>query len=425
MELGQFGSRVSIRKEMSFVVFLVILFLMHAGDTEGACSKGQCQVHEICSTDSDCAEGLKCSSCSSVGDMNYRCTKVSLTDPFSKVGRELPFNKYSWLTTHNSFAILGEKSYTGGSRLTFSNQEDSITDQLKSGVRGLMLDMYDYNNDIWLCHSFGGKCYNFTAFSPAINTLQAIKSFMDSNPTAIITIFIEDYVESQNGLTNVFTKAGLMKYWFPLSEMPKNGSDWPLVSYMLSKNYRLLVFTSKKAKEQSEKIAYEWNYVIENQYGDAGLQTNSCSNRAESNPLTAKAQTLFLENFFPDNPSIPKACVNNSSPLLSVLNTCRNASGRWANFLAVDFYKRSYGGGAFQAVDKLNGESICGCSDINQCMANATYGVCNTTNSFSSSATDTDSSVETTSERSTSEATLKNRPLVLVWLLLLFICFVG
>lgn len=35
---------------------------------------------------------------------------------------------------------------------------------MQNGVRGLMLDMYDFNNDIWLCHSFGGKCYNFTAF---------------------------------------------------------------------------------------------------------------------------------------------------------------------------------------------------------------------------------------------------------------------
>lgn len=35
---------------------------------------------------------------------------------------------------------------------------------LQNGVRGLMLDTYDFMNDIWLCHSFGGKCYNFTAF---------------------------------------------------------------------------------------------------------------------------------------------------------------------------------------------------------------------------------------------------------------------
>lgn len=34
----------------------------------------------------------------------------------------------------------------------------------QNGVRGLMLDMYDFENDVWLCHSFGGQCYNYTAF---------------------------------------------------------------------------------------------------------------------------------------------------------------------------------------------------------------------------------------------------------------------
>lgn len=27
-----------------------------------------------------------------------------------------------------------------------------------------MLDMYDFWNDVWLCHSFEGTCYEFTAF---------------------------------------------------------------------------------------------------------------------------------------------------------------------------------------------------------------------------------------------------------------------
>ena len=35
---------------------------------------------------------------------------------------------------------------------------------VQRGVRGLMLDMYDFRNDIWLCHSFAGICQNFTAF---------------------------------------------------------------------------------------------------------------------------------------------------------------------------------------------------------------------------------------------------------------------
>lgn len=43
----------------------------------------------------------------------------------------LPFNKYSWLTTHNSYAITGANSATGSILLSPKNQEDSITNQLK------------------------------------------------------------------------------------------------------------------------------------------------------------------------------------------------------------------------------------------------------------------------------------------------------
>lgn len=34
----------------------------------------------------------------------------------------------------------------------------------QAGVRGLMLDTYDFLDDIWLCHSSGGACNNATAF---------------------------------------------------------------------------------------------------------------------------------------------------------------------------------------------------------------------------------------------------------------------
>src|SRR4051812_20008770 len=79
-------------------------------------------------------------------------------------GTELPFNKYSWLTTHNSFAVTGTPSATGAPIVSPPNQEDSVTSQLGNGVRGIMLDTYDFKNDLWLCHSFAGKCYDFTAY---------------------------------------------------------------------------------------------------------------------------------------------------------------------------------------------------------------------------------------------------------------------
>ncbi|KAG9145282.1 hypothetical protein Leryth_008230 [Lithospermum erythrorhizon] len=223
------------------------------------------QLGETCSNGTNsCDAGLRCGTCPANGNTRPRCTRIQPLNPTSKVNG-LPFNKYTWLTTHNSFALSGSKSATGSDILAPTNQEDTITNQLNNGIRGLMLDMYDFNNDIWLCHSFQGTCYNVTAFQPAINVLREIRVFLEENPNEIVTIFIEDYVTSSRGLSNVFNASGLSNFLFPVSRMPKNGGDWPSVDDMVQKNQRLVVFTSKSSKEGSEGIAYEWRYVVENQ----------------------------------------------------------------------------------------------------------------------------------------------------------------
>ncbi|KAJ3681506.1 hypothetical protein LUZ60_015995 [Juncus effusus] len=331
------------------------------------------QLGGTCKANSDCGTGQRCTTCGP--SSSSICSRSMPTDPES-LGTGLPFNKYSWLTTHNSFAITGEPSATGASLITFTNQEDSVTSQLQNGVRGLMLDMYDFENDVWLCHSFGGNCYNYTAFQPAINTLKEIKTFMDANKNEVITIFIEDYTATGD-LPKLFNNSGLMDYWFPVSEMPKSGGDWPLLKDMIANNTRLIVFTSKSAKEKADGVAYEWNYVVENQYGNAGMTAGTCPNRAESDPMDTKTKSLVLMNFFPDNPNPSFACANNSAPLVSMLDTCHNLSAdRWANYIAVDFYMRSDGGGAPLATDMANGHLVCGCDNIAFCKANSTYGTC-------------------------------------------------
>ncbi|RYQ86070.1 hypothetical protein Ahy_B10g105731 isoform A [Arachis hypogaea] len=210
------------------------------------------------------------------------------------MNNSLPFNKYAYLTTHNAFAIDGEPSQTGVPQVTITNQEDSITHQLSNGVRGLMLGMYDFDGDVWLCHSSQGQCHDYTAFEPAIGTLKEIEAFLSANPSEIVTLILEDYIHTQNGLKKVFSVVGLKKFWFPVTNMPRNGGNWSLVSDMVAKNRRLIVFTSVKSKEQSEGIAYQWNYMVENQYGDGGRKTGSCPNRAESSNLDDKSKSLVL-----------------------------------------------------------------------------------------------------------------------------------
>ncbi|EEF38817.1 PI-PLC X domain-containing protein At5g67130 [Ricinus communis] len=334
------------------------------------------QVFDSCTAATNCGAGLFCGNCPALGKNQPVCTRGQAIIPTSIIDG-LPFNKYTWLVTHNSFSIVDAPPLPGVQRLTFYNQEDTVTNQLRNGVRGLMLDMYDFEDDIWLCHSFRGQCFNFTAFGPAINTLREVEAFLSENPTAIVTIIIEDYVRIPKGLSNLFSNAGLDKYWFPVSKMPKKGEDWPTVTEMVQENHRLLVFTSIASKEAEEGIAYQWKYMLENESGDPGVKPGSCPNRKESKLLSSKSASLFLENYFPTYPVESEACKEHSTPLAQMVGTCYKAAGNvMPNFLAVNFYMRSDGGGVFDVVDRMNGQTLCGCSTVTACQAGAPFGSC-------------------------------------------------
>ncbi|KAL5541070.1 hypothetical protein UlMin_043356 [Ulmus minor] len=221
-----------------------------------------------------------------------RCNQFSQNSP--PLGKLVVLSYISWYQSWRS-CVRVPKVHSGGG--FFLGEETS------NGVRGLMLDMYEFNNDIWLCH---GLCSNATAFEPALITLKEIQTFMEGNPTEIITIIIEDYVTTPFGLTKVFDAAALRNYWFPVTRMPKN------------------VFTSRPEKETIEGIAYQWNYMVENQ-----------------------------------------------SPLLQMVDTCHQAAGkRWPNYIALDFHTSSHGEGAPGTIDAVNGRLVCGCPNITYCKGN-------------------------------------------------------
>ncbi|CAN8264134.1 unnamed protein product [Cochlearia groenlandica] len=354
----------------------LLTLLLSFSLASSACSNGNCQMLESCSSATDCVTGLYCGNCPVLGTTKPFCIRGQATIP-SSIINGLPFNKYTWLMTHNAFSNANQPPLPGVQRLTFFNQEDTVTNQLRNGVRGLMLDMYDFNNDIWLCHSFQGQCYNFTAFQPAINTLKEVEAFLSQNPTEIVTIIIEDYVHRPKGLSTLFANAGLDKYWFPVSKMPKRGEDWPTVTAMVQQNHRLLAFTSVAAKEDEEGVAYQWRYMIENESGDPGVKRGSCPNRKESQPLNSKSSSLFLMNYFPTLPVEKEACKEHSASLSEMVGTCLKASGNiMPNFLAVNFYMRSDGGGVFDILDRMNGPVICGCESLAACQPEAAFGSC-------------------------------------------------
>ncbi|KAK9670385.1 hypothetical protein RND81_13G198200 [Saponaria officinalis] len=357
-------------------LILLLFYALFFYNGSLACSDGNCQFMETCSGPSDCAAGLYCGNCPAANKPQPLCTRGQVTLPTSVISG-LPFNKYTWLVTHNAFSNVNAPPLPGVQRITFYNQEDTVTNQLRNGVRGLMLDMYDFQNDIWLCHSFEGRCYNITAFGPAIDTLREVEAFLSSNPSEIVTIIIEDYVRVPKGLTHLFANAGLDKYWYPVSKMPRKGEDWPTVNDMVRQNHRLVVFTSDASKEESEGIAYQWRYMVENESGDPGVKEGSCPNRKESKKLNSKSASLFLMNYFPTYPVEDEACKENSSPLAKMVGTCYEAAGNMMpNFVAVNFYLRSDGPGVFGILDTMNGRTLCGCNTVTACQPGSPFGVC-------------------------------------------------
>lgn len=74
--------------------------------------------------------------------------------------------------------------------------------------------------------------------------------------------------------------------------------------------------------------------------GDEGMKAGSCTNRGESSSLNDETKSLVLVNYFRSVPLKELSCVDNSANLMKMLRTCNAATGnRWANFVAVDYYK--------------------------------------------------------------------------------------
>ncbi|KAL7163697.1 hypothetical protein ACSBR2_039758 [Camellia fascicularis] len=255
------------------------------------------------------------------------------------------------------------------------DEDKSITQQLNSGVRALMLNIFDYKEDVWLCQGCDYKD-GFVSRGPALGLFKEVEAFLTSNSYEIVTLILEDRVAAEkNTLGKVFDASGLTKYLFPLSKMPLYGEDWPLVKDMVTANQRLVVFSSSKSRQESEGIAYQWNFMVEYKFGSDGMHTN----RGRSLKLYNTSKSLVLFNYVDSeqkkknknyhsafDATLPKEI--NTKDLINAIKMCYTSiSKRWPNFIAVDYRKRRDGGAVFETVDFLNGKLLCGCEDVNSC----------------------------------------------------------
>lgn len=187
----------------------------------------------------------------------------------------LRYNERSYLCTHNSFANSQD------ARWFSSNQSRSIANQLREGVRALMLDTYYkepgsgdiFNvipeNGVYLLHGVNehGWIPGLTYALPPQRLYQALNdvvNFLKENLTEIVTILLEDYTNT-NELKDELEKVKDLKelIYDPDNDekwQVKENNAWPLLSDMIQRNKRLVIFSSKNHKNEVEKIGFSLTF---------------------------------------------------------------------------------------------------------------------------------------------------------------------
>lgn len=256
-----------------------------------------------------------------------------------------PFDKYSWVTTHNAFTSNGK----------IPNQKQTIATQLSRGVRGLMLDLHYAQGRVMLCHNVCSK-KGTVAFASLLN--DTLLPFMDSHPDAIVSLHLEDETTAAQLSAELAMAPGLAGRTFDPDTW--NTETWPTYRQLLERNQRLLIFSLNErntgtfpAGDGIVRILPSIEYTVENHWslGTTFLQHNyECVSRWKGReyPLGRSRiagkpgwRPLFTMNQFHGVPWRPHSHVDNSFEKLSsrYLDHCRPAARRKPNFVAVDFHE--------------------------------------------------------------------------------------
>lgn len=202
---------------------------------------------------------------------------------------------------------------------TVRQQDQTILGHLSYGVRGLMLDTYNFTlgwpaairgpQGAKVCLSHGKP--GFEAFTQkGHNSYQSLQyelrriiEFMKRAPKAVITICIENYadtVQTTKEIQAVVAAAGYDPIFKPTDWMPASDSinqTWPTLGWMRANNKRLVIFTQNG---QSSPLTWkQYSYCIENQYSTTD-ENLLWKERSESAATSNTRRNIVVMNNFSD-----------------------------------------------------------------------------------------------------------------------------
>jgi hypothetical protein len=306
---------------------------------------------------------------------------------------ETPYDEVAIPATHNSMSAASNPGWL------FAQQEKGIADQLRDGVRGLLIDAHygvetqdgtiktDLSEldageratyeaelgedaldaalrvrdrvvnspevgerEVYLCHRF---CE--LGAIPIDQAFGQLRDFLGANADEVVTVVIEDYVDPAD-VAAAAERTGLVDevYTGPV------GDPWPTLQEMIDSGGRALMM----AENEDGGSEYPWYHsaydelVQETPFSfkrpgdliDPGKLRASC--KPNRGPRTA---SVFLINHWIDTSPAPRpsnaAIVNEHGALLDRVEQCEGQRDLLANLIAVDFYLE---GDLFGVASELN-----------------------------------------------------------------------
>lgn len=189
-----------------------------------------------------------------------------------------PYNRISWLISHNAFNSVAEIKQD-----VDPNQHYSINDQLADGVRAFMIDIHPARGGLRLQHGPSGA----SSYEDFCEFLGKIKSFLIANPKEVVTLYCESYGDNASDIVETFAGRGpgtqdfkgkldwdvsSLVYHRPQLRVgfeTESRNEWPTIQELIDTGKRLVVFrelhdgVETNFKPLSSWYLDQWLYTAE------------------------------------------------------------------------------------------------------------------------------------------------------------------
>ena len=270
-------------------------------------------------------------------------------------------------TSHNAMGAADVPGWM------FPNQNAGIEQQLRDGIRGLLIDAHygvpvgdrvktelqdekaamakyeaalgregmsavlrirdrmvgapNGERDIYMCHGF---CE--LGALKLVPALRQVRDFLVANPGEVLILVLQDESVTPPDIERCFQESGLIDFVYRGSARP----PWPTLREMVETDQRVLVM----AENDTTGVAwYHPAFALMQETPYTFHDPSEFSNRPNRG---GTGGSLLLLNHWIESTPMPKpsnaSIVNARTALLARIRACRRERGRYPNLVAVDFY---------------------------------------------------------------------------------------